>query len=572
MKKIILMGLAIAGVTALFVLDKWQTGRWEAEKAIELESAADLIHTRLENTIASRFSALEGLAALFLLRPETTPGEFAHFASFLLASNPPVKALQYADPDTRVVYVFPPKGNEITISNPMVLISDPKRGPYVKKAVKNRIPTLQGPFELRQGGKGVIVRLPIFDRERFLGLAIGVFDLRTLIEETAEGLNLSQFNLAVADAGGRLFLGKKPDETLGSTEEREISLADTRWVISLNWREGIARPPVLVKLMIWICGGGFLISSLLLLHFAWSQAKTLEILVEERTVELTRANQDLMDEISERKRLESDRKKLNIALQAKNKELEQVVYVASHDLRSPLVNIEGYSKELDYAIEDLHAILEKIVTPETKSSIELIIDEDIPDAQRFIRSSVSKMDGLIKGLLRLSRSGRATLKIEPLDMNALIAEVVEAIEFQIKGSGSQVSVDPLPMCKSDAVQVNQIFSNLVSNAVKYLDPDRPGSIRISGRTEGGTAVYCVEDNGIGIPPDRLEQIFEIFHRLDPYHGQGEGLGLTIVKWILNRLNGTIRVVSTPGSGSQFYISLPLGKETVTAEGKEKQNA
>jgi signal transduction histidine kinase len=262
--------------------------------------------------------------------------------------------------------------------------------------------------------------------------------------------------------------------------------------------------------------------------------------------------------ITDLKRAEAERIRLNADLAAKNVELEQVVYVASHDLRSPLVNIDGYSKELGYAIQELRDALEE-APAETRSAVAPLLEQDIPEALRFIRASASKMDTLLRGLLRLSRSGRATLAIEPVNMNALMANVINSTEFQIQEAGVELEVADLPPCQSDAVQVNQIFSNLLSNALKYLDPSRPGVIGITGRTEGKRSVYCVEDNGIGIAPAHLDKIFEIFHQLDPAHSEGEGLGLTIIKRILGRLEGEIWVESEPGLGSRFYVALPAGR-------------
>ena len=261
-------------------------------------------------------------------------------------------------------------------------------------------------------------------------------------------------------------------------------------------------------------------------------------------------------DITERKRAEEDLDRLNAELRRKNAELEQVVYVASHDLRSPLVNIDGYGRELEYALEDLRRILSEAFGLEIPPTAIPLLDEDIPEALRFIRTSASKMDTLLTGLLRLSRSGRATLSMKPLDMNKLVSKVLDSMEFQMKEAGVVLEVADLPPCRSDAVQVSQVFSNLLSNALKYLDPRRPGIIGISGRIQGDRSEYCVEDNGIGIAPAHLDKIFEIFHRLDPAKGEGEGLGLTIVKRILDRLDGSVRVESAVDGGSRFYAALP----------------
>lgn len=250
-------------------------------------------------------------------------------------------------------------------------------------------------------------------------------------------------------------------------------------------------------------------------------------------------------------------KKMQQMIAAKNKELEQVVYIASHDLRSPLVNIDGYSRELKYSLKDLAMILDQEHTAmeELRAALKTPM-EDMADALHYIRSSSTQMDALLKGLLKLSRTGRANLSIEALDMNKILAEVIEAMEFQIKESGAEVHVDYLPPCRGDQIQVNQIFSNLVGNALKFLDSSRKGLIRISGQIKDGRCVYCVKDNGIGIDPAHQKNIFEVFHRLDPSKHEGEGLGLTIVRQVLERLGGDIRVKSEPGLGSSFFVTLP----------------
>lgn len=261
----------------------------------------------------------------------------------------------------------------------------------------------------------------------------------------------------------------------------------------------------------------------------------------------------------------------SVELKAKNDELEQVFYVASHDLRSPLVNIDGYSKELAYSLKDLRAVLDRLAPgPEALRDVAPIMEKDIPECLRFIQTSTGKMDALLSGLLKLSRSGRAALRIEVLDMNALVANVVDATEFRIKQAGVALDVGVLPPCLGDHVQVGQVFTNLLDNALKYLSPDRPGVVGISGRVEGACAVYCVEDNGIGIAPAHQEVIFEIFHRLDPSSGGGEGLGLTIVKRILARLDGEIWVRSEEGAGSRFYVALPAADGALGPRREGKQ--
>jgi PAS domain S-box-containing protein len=267
----------------------------------------------------------------------------------------------------------------------------------------------------------------------------------------------------------------------------------------------------------------------------------------------------IFSDITHRKKAEQEHARFTADLANKNQELEQMVYAVSHDLRSPLVNIDGYSRELDFSLKDLERILEGTPTSEIPKAMAPFLEEDIPEAIRFIRSSAAKMDTLLTGLLRLSRTGRTTVHIESLDMNNLISSVVDVIDFQIKKEGVAFKCSDLPPCLGDAAQLNQVFSNLLQNAMKYLDPERSGIIKVSGRVEGEQSVYCIEDNGIGMGSTHVNKIFDIFHQLNPTESSGEGLGLTIVRRIMDRVNGQVWTESAPGIGSSFFVALPHGQ-------------
>ncbi len=262
-------------------------------------------------------------------------------------------------------------------------------------------------------------------------------------------------------------------------------------------------------------------------------------------------------DITQRKADEAELERFAGDLAEKNKELEAIVYTVSHDLRSPLVNVQGFGKQLQRACERIKAAM--ALAPDGKVAADALkqpVDEAIPQALRFINAGVNKMEMLLAGLLRYSRLGRVTLTIVPIDMNALLAAAVAATKFQLNEAKAEVRLESLPQCLGDQAQVSQVFANLIDNAVKYRDPERPLRIVITGRTERGRSIYSVADNGIGIPEAHQPKIFEIFHRLDPDATQGEGLGLTIAQRVLERQRGKIWVESREGAGSTFHVSLP----------------
>lgn len=257
-------------------------------------------------------------------------------------------------------------------------------------------------------------------------------------------------------------------------------------------------------------------------------------------------------------KMEMERKQLLSELKRKSKELEQVVYITSHDFRSPLVNIQGFSKELEEAFGEVNSALDsKDIPSAVREKLASVLQDDIPEALKYIVLSTSKLDSLVSGLLQLSRVGGKIIKTRQLDMNELMSNVVNGFKYRANEMGVTLDFDELPSCRGDEGLINQVFSNLLENALKFLDQGRKGIIKISGQKVKEQVEYCVEDNGIGIAVEDQRKIYEIFQRLNPDDsGKGEGLGLAIVRRILDRHDGKIWVESEPGKGAKFFVSLP----------------
>ena len=243
-------------------------------------------------------------------------------------------------------------------------------------------------------------------------------------------------------------------------------------------------------------------------------------------------------------------------LRLKNKELEDIIYVSSHDLRAPLVNIQGFSLELKRSCEDLKKMLEDAFPGQQREDILRVIREDMPEYVEFINASINKMDMLQKGLLQISRLGKVKLDIKEISTKSLVSDVLRALEYQIRDRKAIVNVTELPDCIGDWPTLHQVFSNILENSLKYLDESRQGRISVSGQEKDGKVIYCFEDNGIGIPKEELENVFGLFYRVgSKEEGTGDGLGLSLVQRIVSRHKGKVWAESEEGQWTKIFVEL-----------------
>jgi signal transduction histidine kinase len=268
----------------------------------------------------------------------------------------------------------------------------------------------------------------------------------------------------------------------------------------------------------------------------------LEARVAERTAELTATNRELAE---------------------KNRENELFVYSVSHDLRSPLVNLQGFSKELGLVCDDLRPLVTNPEpTPAARQKALALLDGSMAESIHFIQNGVLRLSGIIDALLRLSRVGRLDYRWQAVDVAAVVRRVVESLRGTIAGRGATVTVGDLPPAWGDPIALEQVFANLIGNALTYLDPSRPGRIEVGGdgRPRPGAErlrTYVVRDNGLGIPDAYRQKIFQAFQRVHPDVAGGEGMGLAIVRRVLDRHGGEVWVESRVGEGSAFFVALPV---------------
>ena len=284
---------------------------------------------------------------------------------------------------------------------------------------------------------------------------------------------------------------------------------------------------------------------------------TLEAKVVERTTDLIRAQRQLRDT---NHNLEAMVEARVAELKLANDEIQRFAYIVSHDLRAPLVNVLGFTSELDALRGDLSAFLHEVAdrAPDlVTSDRRMAIETDLPEALGFIRASTQKMDRLINAILKLSREGRRKLTPETIDVAALVEAQGKSLSQQLAAQDAKLLIEgDLPPLNSDRLAVEQIFGNLIENAIKYLAAGRPGRVAVSGRADGAWLHYEIADNGRGIEARDSERIFELFRRSGEQNTPGEGIGLAYVRNLSRRLGGNVTVSSDYGTGSTFTVILP----------------
>lgn len=245
------------------------------------------------------------------------------------------------------------------------------------------------------------------------------------------------------------------------------------------------------------------------------------------------------EDVTQRRALEAQLETRSLLLERRGRELQRLFSVAAHDLRSPLTGVMGYAAEVLRRARETGA-------------------DAIADATEHLLAGARQLERLLDGFASVAVAGGETLRLEHLEMREVINDVRDSLAFGLDERQARLDVGPLPPCRADRLQVTRLFTNLVSNAIKYADPQRGLEIKIWGERFGTEVVYSVADTGIGIATEDLERIFEIFTRVCGGETEGNGLGLAVVQRIVDRHAGRVWVESAVGQGSTFFVSLPTG--------------
>jgi signal transduction histidine kinase len=265
---------------------------------------------------------------------------------------------------------------------------------------------------------------------------------------------------------------------------------------------------------------------------------TSTILISQTLRKIDEAFAKAQRELNERKRVEAEREKIIKELESKNAELERFTYTVSHDLKSPLITIGGFI-----------GLLEEDARSKNTAKFE-------NDLKR-IREAKDKMHRLLNELLELSRIGRLMNPPTDVPFATIVNEALELNRGRLMASHTQVSIqDDLPVVHGDRVRLVEVMQNLIDNAAKFSSDQPESRVEIGMRKANNEKVLFVKDNGIGIDPQFHQRIFGLFDKLDAA-SEGTGVGLALVKRIIEVHDGRIWVESEKGKGATFYFTLPV---------------
>lgn len=542
-----LVPLAVFLLFSTIAVVLWQHQyKYEQELVMRhMEASAEQIQIRVMGLMNARMAALELLADRWVERhpSDFSQERFLQFAENFYEYYPGFAGINWIDPQGYFRWVFPEKTNGVALVKKADEHPDPRYRAAFEKAKQGLGYAVTACLELYQGGIGFESFWPLIYEGKVQGYLNGVFQVNLIMATCLGKEILEHFIIRIYEGDDLIYtpenqavINLKPNRmhTL-----REILFRGKVWQLDLEPNPTVYSPARSLHFHDLFFGLGVSAILSLLLYLLINQ------------MEMYREARDqALHEVNERKRAEEvlrkNEKKLEALVAevaAKNVELEAFVYTVSHDLKTPIVTIDGFIGAL-------------------KEDFGNILPQEGEEYLRYISDAARKMESLINDLLDLSRIGRLSEKKASFPFVELVQDALETLQPQIKARGIVVNVsEDLPVIYGEKKRLGQVVDNLLANAVKYIGKDNPSPRIVVGvQEQEGQETFFVRDNGIGIEEKYFDTIFQIFQRLPSAKklGEGTGIGLTIVKRIVENHRGRVWVTSEPGKGSTFFFTLNEG--------------
>ena len=513
-----------------------------------IETSIEQVRIRVEGLMQARLASLELMAARWVERdpPDFSRHRFQGFAAALHKSYPGYATIFWIDPSGAIRWVFPEDVDLAAIDVDWVTrhISSGNGTTGEKGGVEtDLVMTPCAPLQHDPDGFSAVRALRT--KVEFQGYLGGFFSVGKIMMLSLTKEVLNDFHVSVSEQARIIFQHGSPGEIQREmpTQEpsavpqaaRELRFGSKTWTVQLTLNQAALSNALDMNV-------GFLAFGLTL---AAALSLLLHLLIQR--IDMYKISRDqAIVEVNERKdaqaALRENEQKLQALLEeltSKNAELESFVYTVSHDLKTPIVTIDGFIGALR---EDFSA------------SISEVSDQYLT----HMSNAAHKMEQLISELLNYSRIGRLESPKTTFSMSLAVSDAIATLRTQIEARGVIVTVQQgLPDVHADRKRVEQVAYNLLSNAIKYIGRDNPEPrIDIGCTEQNGRNVFWVRDNGIGIDQKYYDKIFQIFERLPAAKqaGEGTGIGLAIVKRIVEHHGGIIRLTSELGKGTTFHFT------------------
>lgn len=477
------------------------------------------LKSQLEESLNHSVTATKMLA--YLIRNDLLGSHFERVAKELLEQNAFIDAIQYVQENT-IISTYPLEGHEPTIG--YAVLEDTTHRREAMLALERGDLYFEGPFNLLQGGRGIVGRYPIIIDDEYWGFSAVVIRYETILE--AIGTDSTGTNETYTYQIAKINNNENP---IVFFEDREIDLSGVHYSALVpfgNWMlSAQLNTPAYVREGFLFSVLGLLLTTVLGLFFWYlsDQPRRLQLLVDEKTNDLNLSTQKLEDYSKQ--------------LLYSNKELEQFAYVTSHDLQEPLRMVTSFL-----------SLLEK--------KYGHVLDEKGKQYIHYAADGAHRMRQIILDLLEYSRIGNIEEEVSLVDMKAVLDDVLILNRKLIKEKKAVITAEELPQIYAEKSPMHQMFQNLIQNAITYQRENSAPEINIRAEETVTHWIFYIKDNGIGIPSEYREKIFNLFERL---HGNGEysgtGIGLAICKKIAEQHKGIIGVDSEQDRGSTFYFTV-----------------